>query len=120
MSVLPMELQSSQPAPEVLVGYVSVRSQGGRSPVDVDEVSDSEPFRATSEDRSEAARTIESVGLHVLSESRLGLSVAGPAAAYEELTGGTVVVRERLLQTEMGRRRYVTHVDIVGSDQPAA
>jgi subtilisin family serine protease len=48
------------------------------------------------------------------------VSVAGPPGAFEEITGGTVVARERLLRAEAGRTRYVTHMDIVGKQQPAA
>ena len=51
----------------------------------------------------------------MIAESRLGIAVAGPAGAYEELTGGTVQPFERLMHTRGGRLEYVTHLDIVGS-----
>lgn len=39
---------------------------------------------------------------------------------YEELTGGRLITTERLMYAEMGRRRSVTHIDVVGSAQPAS
>jgi hypothetical protein len=46
--------------------------------------------------------------------------VAGPPAAFEELTGGTLIAVERLVHTRVGREEYVTHLDIVGDGQPVA
>jgi len=60
------------------------------------------------------------MGFSLIAESRLGIAVAGPRGAFEELTGGTVVARERLLHAESGRERYVTHLDITGPGQPAS
>ena len=120
MSILPADYESEGPVPEVLVGYLSVRSQGGVSALDAERWESAEPFHGTGGDRDEALGTAESVGLEVIAESALGVSVVGPPGAYEELTGGEVVTRERLMHAEMGHERYVTHVDIVGDDQPVA
>ena len=51
-------------------------------------MSDPEPVRRVDSDAGEATRAVESAGLEVLAESRLGKAVAGPAAASEALTGG--------------------------------
>jgi hypothetical protein len=120
VSILPVEYGSERPVPEVLVGYLSVRSQGGVAALEAERLDSAEPFYGTSSDRDEARRTAESVGVEVVAESALGVAVVGPPGAFEELTGGEVVTRERLMHAEMGRERYVTHVDIVGEDQPAA
>jgi subtilisin family serine protease len=116
---MPFEFETGRRPPELLFGYVSVRSQG-KSVLEAEagDLSDTEQFVASTEDHSEAARILESAGLDILVESRLGKAVAGPPEAFEELTGGTVVTKERLLRAEAGRDRYVTHVDIVGAGQP--
>ncbi len=78
------------------------------------------PFYGSTADDAEAARAIESAGLEVVAESRLGKAVAGPPSAFEELTGGTLTTVERLMHTRVGRVQYVTHLDIVGDGQPEA
>jgi subtilisin family serine protease len=115
---LPLEVESAQPVPEDLYGYVAVSSQGGGSALEAEQLLDTEPYHAGERDRREATRAIESVGLRITAESRLGIAVAGPKGAFEELTGGEVVAREVLLHAEAGRQRYVTHLDIIGGDQP--
>jgi subtilisin family serine protease len=122
MSILPNEFGSEGPVPGVLVGYLSLRSQGGRSALDVEtrQVTNAEAFHGSSDDRDEAARIANSVGLEIIAESALGIAVTGTPGAFEELTGGEVVTRERLMHAEMGRERYVTHLDIVGDNQPDA
>ena len=106
----------SNPLPPIVIGYVSVR--GEASFLDADDIVDPEPFYGR--EPEQAANAIEQAGLTVIAESRLGIAVAGPAAAYEELTGGTVQAFERLMHTRSGRVEYVTHLDIVGSRQPRA
>jgi subtilisin family serine protease len=119
---IPERFEAGGEVPELLFGYVSVNSKGGVAAIDAEPpaLADAEPFRATSEDQGQAESALESVGLEVVAESRLGRAVAGPPGAFEELTGGEVVKREVLLHAESGRERYVTHVDIIGDDQPEA
>src|SRR6266545_67930 len=117
---LPLEFESSEPVPAQLIGYISVSSQGGVSVLQSEALERAEPFHASESDHQEAERAISAMGFTILAESRLGKSVAGPPEAYEELTGGSLVTRERLVRAEAGRERYVTHVDIVGPDQPTA
>jgi subtilisin family serine protease len=100
------------------MGYVSLRSRGGTSFLDAEDFSDAEPFYAAEGAEAAADREIERAGLHVVAESALGRAVAGPPEAYEELTGGTVQPYERLVRTRTNRSEYVTHLDIVGPDQP--
>jgi subtilisin family serine protease len=104
--------------PDQVFGYVSVRSQGRTSVLEAEDLSHAEPFYATKEDRDDARHVLDGVGLTVTAESRLGFAVVGRKEAYAELSGGQVVTRELLLHAEAGRRRYVTHLDIVGADQP--
>jgi subtilisin family serine protease len=119
---MPEEFESGGQVPEVLMGYVSVQSQGGVSALDADQgaLTSTEAFQASTGDHEEASSALDSIGLEVVAESRLGKAVAGPPGAFEELTGGTCVTREVLLHAEAGRQRYVTHVDIVGARQPDA
>jgi subtilisin family serine protease len=117
---MPRMLESANVLPEVIIGYVSVRSQGGRSFLDAEDLSDPVPFYGSAADDSEAAQAIARAGLVVVAESRLGKAVAGPPAAFEELTGGTLTAVERLMQMRVGRVEYVTHLDIVGDGQPEA
>ncbi len=117
---MPPILESDNSLPEVVVGYVSVRSQGHTSFLDADDLTDPEPFYGSSGDDAEAKQAIERAGLEVLAESRIGIAVAGPPGAYEELTGGTLAPVERLMHTRAGQVEYVTHLDVVGSDQPDA
>jgi subtilisin family serine protease len=117
---MPTILESSNALPEVVIGYVSVRSQGRTSFLDADDVTDPEPFYGSRADDRNARRAIEKAGLEILAESRLGMSVAGAPGAYEELTGGTLAAVERLMHTRAGRVEYVTHLDVVGPDQPEA
>ena len=120
---LPETFNTNSPLPDRIYGYVSVHSQGeepifalksDRFPTDI------EQFRSTSDDRNEARRALESIGFDIIAESRIGTAIAGPAGAYEELTGGRVVTVERLMHASAGLQRYVTHIDIVGDDQPEA
>jgi subtilisin family serine protease len=119
---MPEEFESSARVPELLMGYVSVQSKGGISALEAEPpaLASAEPFQASETDQQEAGRVLESAGLEVVAESRLGKAVAGPPGAFEELTGGECVTREVLLHAEAGRERYVTHVDIVGAGQPDA
>jgi len=118
LAFLPSELESDDKPPDIVIGYVSVRSQGERSLLDAEDLSGAEPFYGSEDDHAEAARAVEGSGLTVLGESRLGKAVAGPPEAFEDLTGGTIVARERLVRTRIGRASYVTHLDIVGDGQP--
>jgi subtilase family protein len=120
MSLLPPVIESSNALPEVVVGYVSVRSRGGTSPFDADDLTGPEAFYGSEDDEREAVRAVEAAGLEVLAESPLGKAVAGPPEAFAELTGGEIVPRERLMYTRSGRVEYVTHLDIVGDGQPDA
>src|SRR4051794_28738342 len=117
---MPRTLESANALPAIVIGYVSVRSQGGTSFLDAEDLSDPESFYGTEADESEAAQAIERAGLEVVAESRLGKAVAGPPGAFEQLTGGTLTAVERLVHTRVGREEYVTHLDIVGDGQPEA
>jgi hypothetical protein len=120
---LPQELASSSPLPDVIQGYVSVRSQGGQSVLDasLDQIaSGTTPYRAAHADIDAACKALDGIGFTILATSRVGIAVAGKPGAFEELTGGQLVTFERLMHAEAGRLRYVTHVDVVGSGQPEA
>jgi hypothetical protein len=118
---LPAEFSVDESPPDMIFAYVSPRSQGGVpiTEAEVTAATSVEPFYSDGEVASAARRHAEDSGLAITAESRLGFTVAGPAGAYTELTGGSVVAREVLQRTEMGRSRYVTHLDIVGPGQPA-
>ena len=118
---LPFEAKSNVAVPETIHGYVSVRSQGGKSPLPLRSVPKSaKRYHGKPADFKQATKAAESAGLKLIAESRLGFAVAGPAGAYEELTGGRLVTTERLLYAESGKQRYVTHIDVTGEGQPKA
>ena len=88
-SRMPFQFETGAPPPERLFGYVSVRSQGGKSAFSVKKLPKSaKAFRAKASDRQQAAKNLSSAGLTVVSESQLGYAVTGPPGAFEELSGG--------------------------------
>ena len=116
-----LRIDSRTPLPDVIHGYVSVRSQPGTSVLDLDTLPmTTDGFHAKPADRAEAAKVLESMGLTIIAESPLGFALAGEPGAYEELTGGRVVTTERLMRAELGRKRYVTHIDVIDGDQPGS
>src|SRR5712691_3485659 len=120
-SMLPLEFEYAGRIPDLLYGYVSVNSQGGNSafsPSTERWPTSTEPFVARTDDHQQARRALEVMGFRVIAESPLGISVAGPPGAFEELTGGNVVRHEVLMHAESGHQRYVTHLDITGNGQP--
>jgi len=118
-TLIPREIETSGPRPERIHGYLSINSQGGVSVLDADTVpAKSDAFHGSSKDLEQAIRVAEEHRLDIVALSPLGIAVAGPAAAYEALTGGQIVTREILVYAEAATRRYVTHLDIVGEGQP--
>jgi subtilisin family serine protease len=120
-TLLPFTFESPAPVPSQLHGYLSVNSIGGQSVLEASKLSETtDPFHGTKKDANQARKAAEASGLSIVAESRLGLAVVGPPEAYEELTGGKVVTQEVLLYAEAATRRYVTHIDITGKNQPLA
>lgn len=116
---LPFELSSSTQLPGIIQGYVSVRSKGGKSCMSAKSL----PKRTTEyhgdkQDFRLATKALESMGMSIVAESKLGMAVAGPPEVFEELTGGKLISQKRLLYAEGGSSRYVTHLDIIGKGQP--
>jgi len=119
--LIPREIETSGPKPARIYAYLSVNSQGGVSVLDVEAIpARSEGFHGKATDIQQAIRVAQENGLEIIAQSPLGLAVAGPAGAYEALTGGRVVTKEILVYAEGATRRYVTHLDIVGAGQPRA
>jgi subtilisin family serine protease len=118
---LPFETHSDDIPPDNVLAYISV---AGEASVFTEEQQSLdkplEAYHAPSDRRDTVRRDLESSGFQILAESRLGFSVSAPPEAYEELTGGTVVAKERLMYAEENCVRYVTHLDIVGDEQPAS
>lgn len=117
---LPLETISDNPIPETVIGYVSV--QGGESVFGgkVKKLHKSaKAYHAKKSDRDSVRRDLEKNGFSIIAESALGLSVTAPGGAYEEITGGTLETKERLMYSDAGYSEYVTHLDIVGDKQPA-
>ena len=119
-SRIPYQKFIQQALPKNMQGYVSVTSKGKKSIFSRKTPPKSaKAFRATKTDLKEARRTLESTGFEIVAESRLGLAIAGPPQAFEELCDGKVVTFDRLMYAEGGRERYVTHLYIVGDKQPS-
>ena len=70
---MPPIVESSNPLPPTVIGYVSVR--GEASFLDAEDIVDPEPFYGR--EPEQAANAIEQAGLSVIAESRLGIAVAG-------------------------------------------
>jgi subtilisin family serine protease len=118
---LPLQYPSDDVAPKLIHGYVSVQGvksvftgRSGKLP------ESTAPYHAKSANIKIVRRDLEKSGFQILAESPLGLAVVAPPAAYEDLTGGKIEMLECLMQAEGGCTRYVTHVDIVGENQPKA
>ena len=117
---LPYELPSDDPLPSFIQGYVSV--EGERSvftdqPKPLPE--SAAAYHGKKADRGGTRQELEKSGFTITAESQLGFSVSAPSGA-ENLTGGRVEAKERLMFAEEGCIRYVTHLDIVGEAQPNA
>ncbi|MER7770453.1 S8 family serine peptidase [Kitasatospora sp. NPDC096140] len=118
--MLPKTTQNGQLPPDLVFGYVSARSEGGTPMTEAVDLTSAAPFRASESIRARAKERAEEAGLTVTAESRLGFTVYGSPAAYEQLTGGRVTSYEALQHVSIGRRRYVTHLDLEGPGQPEA
>jgi subtilase family protein len=116
---LPIETESDDPLPDKIHGYISVRGPQSVFDPGLTTLSTSVgAYQATSSDHAEVSRNLQSEGFTILAESPLGVAVSGPPGAYDNLTGGTVVARERLSHAEAGYHYYRTHLDITGEQQP--
>jgi hypothetical protein len=133
--LVPLQFDSDRPVPDTLIGYLSLRSPakivpsagsdaftiGQYAALIRDHPAEAiAPFKATAIDKANAFIEAQRVGLTILAISDLGIAVSGPTEAFERLTGATAVSVERLMRAEMGRRRYVSYVDLRGRDQPRA
>lgn len=116
---LPRIMDSDNSLPERVVGYVSVRGQQSvfaspRKPL----ASSSKAYHAKKSDMASVRRSLEQLGFRIIAQSPLGLSVEGSPGQFEELTGGKLLAKERLMRDRSGVQRYVTCLDVVGKNQP--
>ncbi|MFI1207402.1 S8 family serine peptidase [Streptomyces sp. NPDC020802] len=116
----PTTPQYGQDVPGTVYGYVSARSEGGVPMTQATAFDSARPFRAESDTQERAKEYARTAGLTVTAESRLGFTVAGTAAAYEQLTSGRIASYEVEQLGSMNRERSVTHLDIIGARQPDA
>ena len=118
---LPYVTESDNPLPDQVIGYVSVQGTKSVFEPGVEALATSaRAYHAKQKDISSVRKDLEASGFLILAESKLGLSVAGSPAQFEELTGGEVRPIEQLMQTSRAKREYITCLDIVGSKQPQA
>ena len=111
---------TGQILPGWIQGYVSVASRGKKSIFSRKSSPKSvKAFHAAKADMKAARQALESNGFQIVAESRLGLAISGPPAAFEEICHGKIVAVDRLMHAEGSRQRYVTHLDIVGEKQPS-
>ncbi|HML13447.1 MAG TPA: S8 family serine peptidase [Xanthobacteraceae bacterium] len=116
---LPLETKSDDLPPSRVLGYVSVEGSEsffGKGSKKLRK--SSKPFHAKKGDRDSVRHDLEKNGFNIIAESALGISVAAAPGAYEDITGGKLTAKERLMHTESGQKRYVTHLDIEGPKQP--
>jgi len=117
---LPLETVSDNPIPDRVLGYFSVQAAASVFGGKVKTIHGSaKVYHAKKADRDDVRRDLEKSGFSIVAESALGLSVAGPGAAYEEITGGKLEPLERLMYSKGGYSEYITHIDIVGKNQPS-
>jgi subtilisin family serine protease len=116
---LPTIIESDNPVPDRITGYISVQ---GKESVFGSKVKEprktSKGYHADKKDRDSVRRDLEKSGFEIIADSALGMSVIGEALQFEDLTGGTVQPVERLMLTQRGVREYVTFLDIIGDKQP--
>ncbi len=118
---LPYETISDNEIPDNVIGYVSVQGAESVFGGKVKRLhKTAKAYHAKKSDRDSVRRDLEKSGFSILAESALGLSVSAPGGAYEEITGGTLQCREFLLDVDADYSMYVTHLDIVGNNQPKA
>lgn len=118
---LPTVTQSDNPVPDKIVGYVSVEGKESVfAPKGDTPAKTAKAYHADKKDRATVRKDLEKSGFEILAESALGLSVYAEPGAYEELTGGAVLPKEKLMMTTEGVREYITCLDIVGDKQPKA
>jgi hypothetical protein len=116
---LPREIPSDNDIPETLIGYISVQGSesvfGGK---DHRLSQTAKAYHASKQDRDDVRHDLEKSGFTIIAESALGLSVSAPGGAFEGLTGGTLQAKERLTIVDPVYSVYMTHIDIVGDEQP--
>jgi subtilisin family serine protease len=118
---LPTVTASDNPVPDKIVGYISVEGKESVfAPRTKKLHKTAKAYHADKKDRDSVRRDLEESGFEILAESVLGMSVYAEPGAYEELTGGTIEPKEKLMFTTEGVREYITCLDIVGSKQPQA
>jgi subtilisin family serine protease len=116
---LPLEIPSDNDIPDTLIGYVSVQGQKSVfSGEDTALEQTAKAYHAKKKDRDDVRHNLEKSGFTIIAESPLGFSVSAPGDAFEEITGGRLETRERLTTVDPNNKVYVTHIDIVGDNQP--
>jgi len=117
---LPVLMDSDNPVPRKIMAYVSIE---GKESVFTSKVrglhKTAKAYHAEKSDRDTVRRDLEKSGFEIVAESALGLSVHAEPGLFEDLTGGQVRPRERLMGTTNGGWEYITCLDIVGKNQPA-
>src|SRR5712692_2064957 len=112
---LPTFTQSDNPVPEQVIGYVSVR---GKESVFAAKTKGlhktAKAYHAEKKDRDAVRKDLEKSGFEIVAESTLGMSVFAEPGQVEELTGGKIQPREKLMYTTNGVHEYITCLDIVG------
>ena len=102
---LPLETKSDDLPPSRVLGYVSVEGSEsffGKGSKKLRK--SSKPFHAKKGDRDSVRHDLEKNGFNIIAESALGISVAAAPGAYEDITGGKLTAKERLMHTESGQK----------------
>ena len=118
---MPRLIESDNPVPDKVMGYVSVQGKDSVfSSKGKGLHKTSKAYHADKKDRDMVRRDLEKSGFQIIEESALGMSVFALPGAFEELTGGKIQPKEKLMQTTNGVSEYITFLDIVGDKQPKA
>ena len=116
---LPTVMDSDNPVPDMIVGYISVEGKETVFGAKRKKLhATSKAYHASKKDLDSVRRDLEKSGFEILAESALGISVYAAPEQYEDLTGGKIQPKEKLMHTTNAVREYITVLDIVGPNQP--
>src|SRR5437016_4481738 len=100
---LPTITDSDNPLPEKIMGYISVQGKEsvfGSKRKGLHKTA--RAYHAEAKDRASVRKTLEQSSFAIVAESALGMSALAAPGQFEELTGGKIQPREKLMHTTNG------------------
>ena len=110
---VPTMTPSDNPVPDKVMAYISVHGKESVfGPRGKGLHKTSKAYHAGKADRDSVRRDLEKSGFEIVEESALGISVYATPGEIEELTGGRVETREKLMHTTNGVCEYITFLTL--------